>query len=84
MGLVIMSWDQWLIAATGVPAIILVNAASERLRRWGPVLGLLGQPAWFYSTFVAEQWGTFFISFFYLAAWLLGFYNGWLKLKISF
>ena len=43
--------------------------------------GLAGQPFWFYTTWQAEQWGIFILSFFYAGAWAKGIYNYWIKTK---
>lgn len=63
----------------GVAALFLVNDPNPRFRRWGPVLGLIGQPFWFYSAFIAEQWGIFSLCFAYTFAWARGAYHAWWK-----
>lgn len=69
--------DQIGIAVLGVSAVGLSQAKSPKARRWAPIFGVLGQPFWFYTTFVAEQWGIFALTFLYTAAWGRGVYNGW-------
>lgn len=74
-----MDWSQWWISVFGVAAIFLVNVKPEHIRRWGPVMGIISQPAWFYATWKAEQWGIFALSAFYAYSWCMGVYNGWFR-----
>lgn len=53
-----MSWDQVLIFGSMVPAIWLLARGS----RWGNPVALLAQPAYFYTTWVYEQWGMFALT----------------------
>lgn len=61
----------------GMVAIILVNDHRPKVRRWGPVCGLISQPFWFYESFSHGQWGIFACSFVYAASWARGYYNAW-------
>ena len=70
---------QIIIATLGVAAIVLSQSLHPRAQRWASVLGLAGQPAWFYASYTGEQWGIFALSFVYTAAWAGGFYNYWLR-----
>lgn len=65
------------IALFGVLAIFLVGMKERRQRRWGYLLGLCGQPFWFWVTFQAEQWGIFALAFFYTLSWINGLRNNW-------
>lgn len=67
------------IVIFGMSAIALVNDPRERVRRWGPVMGCLAQPFWFYEAFTSGQWGIFACSFVYAASWARGFYFAWIK-----
>ena len=67
------------IALTGMMAVGLSQTQSFATRKWASVLGLCGQPFWFYATYSAEQWGIFAMAFFYTGLWAMGFYNNWLK-----
>ena len=69
--------DQIGIALTGVIAIWLTQDARESRRKYACILGLLGQPFWFYSAWSAEQWGIFILCFFYAWAWYKGFHLHW-------
>jgi hypothetical protein len=69
--------EQIIITIGGFLAIWLSQSPHPRTQRWGPVIGLVSQPAWFYASYLAEQWGIFLLSIAYTAAWLRGFRNHW-------
>ena len=48
---------QLLIVVFSVATAYLVTLRDPRQRRWGYVLGLLGEPAWFWTTITHRQWG---------------------------
>lgn len=73
--------DQIWIGVFSVTAIFLSQDSRARWRRWACVCGLVSQPAWFYATYVAGQWGIFALSFIYAGLWARGFYNFWLCRK---
>lgn len=49
----------------------------EHWRRWGFVLGMIGQPAWWYTTYTHDQIGIAILSLGYTYSWVKGFYNYW-------
>jgi hypothetical protein len=63
-------------------AIWLVGR-KEHWRRWGYILGLLGQPFWFYSAINASQWGIVALCCFYTYSWAQGVYNFWIKTELK-
>lgn len=71
--------EQFAIALTGVAAIWLSQDKRESWRRYSCVLGLIGQPFWFYSSWKAQQWGIFILSIFYTWAWIRGLRMYWLR-----
>lgn len=71
--------DQILIALTGAVAVLLSQDERYSVRKYACLFGLLGQPFWFYATYIAEQWGIFALCFVYLAAWAKGFHVYWVK-----
>lgn len=75
----IWTWDQLVILVLGPAAVALSMANCVSLRRWGPILGLLGQTAWFYTLYVHAQWGGFIAGFAYTASWSFGLWNLWKK-----
>lgn len=44
----------------------------ESWRRWGYVLGLCGQPFWFYMSITARQWGVVLLTVLYAYGWAQG------------
>ncbi|WP_027064581.1 hypothetical protein [Maribacter sp. Hel_I_7] len=62
----------------GASAIWFVGR-KESWKRWGYILGLLGQPFWIYSSVVNEQWGILIMTLFYTYSWSQGIYNYWIK-----
>ena len=62
----------------GASAIWFVGR-KEKWSRWGYVLGLIGQPFWFYTTITYEQYGLVVLCLFYTYSWGQGFYNFWIK-----
>lgn len=70
--------EQIIIAVFGLGATWLSQDARLKWQRWACILGLVAQPAWFYATWKAEQWGIFVLAFFYTWAWARGVWNFWL------
>jgi hypothetical protein len=75
--------EQISIALTGVAAIWLTQQSNENWKRYACILGIIGQPFWFYSAYKAEQWGIFILCFFYTYSWSLGVWNNWIKSKVG-
>jgi hypothetical protein len=75
-----MDWLQVMIMITGAGSISLVSRV-DKYKKWGFILGLIGQPFWLYTTYIDEQWGIFVMSFVYLYSWSLGVYNHFIKTK---
>lgn len=48
---------QFCVAVIGLASIYAALHASQAVRKLAPILGLVGQPFWFYVTITAEQWG---------------------------
>jgi len=73
---------QIIIAITGVMAVFLSQHEKLTKRKYACLFGLIGQPFWFYATYIAEQWGIFALSFIYTIAWLKGLHLYWIKPKL--
>jgi hypothetical protein len=69
--------SQFMIALCGCSAIWLVSR-REHWKRWGYIIGLVGQPFWLYTSLYNDQWGIFALSLWYAYAWCQGIYNYWL------
>lgn len=76
-----MTWDdflQLLIAALTIPALYLVaRPGHDTRRRWGFVIGTLGQPFWLYSTWSDKKFGIFMVAVFCTWSWATGVWNFW-------
>lgn len=66
------------IALFGLSAVWLSQDPRHGVRRWAPIMGMLGQPFWFYTTITAEQWGIAILCGFYTYSWARGFYHQWI------
>ena len=71
--------EQLVIAICGIGGVWLSQAPTDNARRWACILGLISQPAWFYATYQAEQWGIFALGFLYAAGYLRGLHTFWIR-----
>lgn len=71
--------SQIVIMCTGILAAWLSQDHRYNHRKHACWIALIGQPFWWYSTFIVEQWGIFIMSIFYTVAWMKGTYNYWVK-----
>ena len=71
--------DQVAILFTGVVAVWLSQDKQESRRKWAPIFGLAGEPFWFYSAWLADQWGILALSLVYSAGWARGIKTYWWK-----
>lgn len=68
---------QSLITLSAVLALALTQSRQARVRRWAPLVGLVGQPFWLYATFSWVTWGMFVCSVLYTLIWLYGTWVQW-------
>lgn len=68
---------QFLLAFFGLLSLWMATGRSDRARRWAPVVGLLGQPAWLAFAVGAEAWGLFALSLAYTVVYLRGAWVQW-------
>lgn len=73
-----MDFIQVMIFIFGASGIWFVSR-KEDWKRWGYILGLMGQPFWFYSALTNEQWGILALTAFYTYSWSQGIFNYWIK-----
>jgi hypothetical protein len=71
--------EQLGIGTFGLAAIFFANCRDPAWARWASICGLCAQPFWFYTTWKAQQWGIFGLSFIYTMLWCKGFYAYWIK-----
>lgn len=71
--------DQIVIGTCGLASVWLSQDKKENRRRYACFFGLTAQPFWFYSAYIAEQWGILFLCIPYTLGWVRGFYNHWVR-----
>ncbi len=76
---ILLYWPQIGIALFGVSAIWLLNDKREHVRKWGPVMGIIGQPFWAWETYSKSQWFILALCVLYSWGWCKGLYGYWWK-----
>jgi hypothetical protein len=74
-----LPFDQIGIVLFGMTAVWLVNDHRPEVARWGPVLGLISQPFWYWTSLAHHQWGIAVCSLVYTWSWYRGVRNKWRK-----
>ena len=69
---------QAVITLSSIAALVLVMQSTP-VRRWGPVVGLVGQPAWLFSTWAHGQFGMFLVSGAFTAIYVWGVWRDWVE-----
>ena len=75
--LTIFNFAQAAIVIFGVPAVFMSQSLDPASRKWAPVLGLIGQPAWAYTAYATSSYGIGIICVLYTVSWYRGFHNMW-------
>ena len=68
---------QLCIAIFGLSALWMAMGHNPRLRKWAPVLGLLGQPFWFLATVPSGNWGMVALCVAYTLVYVHGIRVQW-------
>lgn len=76
--MIFITSEQIWIALLGVTAIAFSQSNNPKLNKWASVLGLAGQPFWFYMAYKQNAWGVGFLCVLYTWAWGKGFYKHWI------
>lgn len=66
------------ITVFGAAAMWLINGSSVKWTRWGPIMGMLGQPAWYVQLVLHDQWLMMPVYALYTACWVKGLWTHWL------
>ena len=67
---------QYMVFVFGVVAAFLVSLSTDGdLQKWGYLFGVIGCPAWLYTTWVNKQYPLFGLSIFYTFTWTNGLFN---------
>ncbi len=66
------------LAFFGLSALWMATCTeSQTARRWAPVVGLLGQPAWLWFAISTSAWGLLALSLAYTAVYVRGAWLNW-------
>lgn len=68
---------QLAMALFGLASLWLAMGSNPIGRRWAPVVGLLGQPAWGWFAWQSQAWGLGVLVTAYTAVYLRGAYVQW-------
>jgi hypothetical protein len=68
---------QFVIAFTGVIALLFIQSKLISLREWAGFIGLAGQPFWIYTAYQNKQWGILILSIVYGGVWIKSILTYW-------
>jgi hypothetical protein len=60
-----------LMIAVGAVAALLIGSGNK----WGFIVALCAQPAWYYTSYRNKQWGVFTVTIVYTISWGIGCYR---------
>ena len=69
---------QILIVVSSCGAIWLLSQKGK-WNRWGYIVGIVGQPLWFYDTLKNEQWGILAVTVWFTFSYAQGIRNFWIN-----
>ena len=68
---------QGVLALFGLSSLWMALDPRPALRRWAPLVGLIGQPAWLLFAWGLDAWGLLAVSAAYTAVYLRGVWVQW-------
>lgn len=68
--------EDWIVAFSGVGAIALMGSRKPGWRRWGGLVGLVGQPYWLISALREGEGGRLVVSVVITALYAKGAWHG--------
>lgn len=68
---------QFALAAFGLTALFMATGMNPRARRWAPIIGLCGQPAWCIFAVSVDAWGLLVLSLAYTLVYIRGAVVQW-------
>ena len=71
--------NQILIACFGLTAMFCATGNNPTLRRYAPIIGLCGQPAWAWFAWQTQAWGLAVICVAYTLVYIQGIRVQWGK-----
>lgn len=68
---------QLAIAVFGLTSVWCSMGRNPLLRRWAPLIGLAGQPAWIYFAWQSQAWGLVLLVAAYTVVYIRGAWVQW-------
>lgn len=68
---------QLALAFFGLSAMFMATGNNTRARRWAPIIGLCGQPAWMYFAYQTQAGGLAVLSLVYTMVYIRGALVQW-------
>jgi hypothetical protein len=68
---------QFALAFFGLTALYMATGTNASARRWAPIVGLCGQPAWLYFAYEVSAWGLMLLSLAYTLVYIRGAWIQW-------
>jgi len=72
---------QLMVFGTGAIAIYLTQQSNPEWQRYAPIVGLIGEPFWFYDSYTNQSWGILGLTTAYTVIWCIGLKNHWFTNK---
>lgn len=78
MSLEIIDWvSQAIITCTGFCSLYLMASQEARVRMWGGIIGLSGEPFWLVTATINDQYGVMALCFVYGVNWARVAFSNW-------
>jgi hypothetical protein len=68
---------QLFIAIFGLSSLWMAMSNDPKLRKWAPIVGLCGQPAWAYFAWQTQGWGLGALVLAYTTVYVRGAWIQW-------
>ena len=68
---------QFLMAMFGLTSIYCAMSCHARLRKFAPIIGLAGQPCWFWFAWQSQAWGMGALVLAYTLVYIRGAWVQW-------
>ena len=72
--------SQGIITFTGFTSLYLMASQDPRMRYYAGLVGLFGEPFWFFTAWVNNQYGVMLLVFVYGVNWTRLAYSNWKEL----
>jgi hypothetical protein len=69
--------SQAIITCTGFLSLYLLASQDAKVRMYAGLVGLFGEPFWFTTAYINEQWGIMLLVFVYGVNWVRVVYSNY-------